>query len=473
MIRFKDVSFKYGELEHNSVSNINLEIAKGECVALIGPSGSGKSTLIKLLNLVIPKLVHGELDGEILIAGRDISNLSIQENSLNIGTVFQNPKSQFFNFNTTDEIVFGCTNFLLSKDEILNRLDNTVKRLNIGSLVDRNLFSLSGGEKQKIACASVYTQDTDIFLFDEPSSNLDYDAIGDLSAIISGIKEAGKTIVIAEHRLYYLMDFCDRFIYVKDSKILFDLTKDEFVGFSNGKRRELYLRTIVRDFIRTQNYDKDKSDISLTLKNVSFSYKKDTVLDIPFFEFPKSKVVGVVGKNGSGKSTFARLLCGLLKSKGEIWNEKLLNSKKRNSLFYMIMQDVNHQLFTESVLEELLLGRSDDEDIARAEEILQKLDLLDLKDMHPLGLSGGQKQRVAIACGIFERRRYLIFDEPTSGLDFKHMNEFARLVSEVKASVDLILIITHDVELVNLCCDSVVELKDKNLVCYEGEGVSR
>ena len=185
-------------------------------------------------------------------------------------------------------------------------------------------------------------------------------------------------------------------------------------------------------------------------------------------EIPTNRIVGIIGNNGAGKSTFSRCFCGLEKRCGEIvWNGKKYRPKDRLNTCYMVMQEVNHQLFTESVLDEVLISM-EEANQKRAEEILSRLDLLDFKDRHPMSLSGGQKQRVAIASVIASKRSILFFDEPTSGLDYRHMKEVANVLRQVRDAGNTVYVITHDLELILDCCTDIIHLEDGSIIDQYG-----
>ena len=219
MIEFENVSFAYTGQEHDGLRDINLKISDGECVLFCGRSGCGKTTITRLVNGLIPQFYQGELQGRVLVDGQEISSLPMYQIAAKVGSVFQNPRTQFFNVDTDSEIAFGIENEARPPQELIERVEQTADDLRIQKLRNRNIFELSGGEKQKIAFASVYAMNPQIYLLDEPSSNLDMTSIQELGEHLRLIKKQGKTVLIAEHRLYYLMELADRIVYLEKGEI--------------------------------------------------------------------------------------------------------------------------------------------------------------------------------------------------------------------------------------------------------------
>ena len=219
MIELKHVSFAYQGQEHDGLHDINLTIADGECVLFCGRSGCGKTTITRLVNGLIPQFYAGELTGSVLVDGQEISKLPMYQTAAKVGSVFQNPRTQFFNVDTDSEIAFGIENEARPPVELAERVEQATDDLHISPLRNRNIFELSGGEKQKIAFASVYAMNPEIYLLDEPSSNLDMTSIQELKGHLRLLQKQGKTILIAEHRLYYLMDLADRIVYLRTGRI--------------------------------------------------------------------------------------------------------------------------------------------------------------------------------------------------------------------------------------------------------------
>jgi energy-coupling factor transport system ATP-binding protein len=460
----EDVSFSYEKGgDAQNLSDVSLKAKKGEVILLCGESGCGKTTVTRLLNGLVPNFFDGRREGNVYLKDKQIAEMPIYEISKHIGSVFQNPKTQFFNVDTTSELVFGCENLSMDVDEIRERFNRVVDDFGIDNLVDKNIFKLSGGEKQKIACASVSAVGPDILILDEPSSNLDSQSSWEFEKIIKKWKEQGKTVIIAEHKLFFLGDVVDRVIFIRNGKVANEWTIDEFRGISH---RDFGLRQLNLDNLEVKrNEYYSGSPEFMELKNFRFNYGKTRVLDIDGVIIPKNEIIAIIGKNGAGKSTFANCLCGLKKScKGElIYEGKSLKRKDRLKKSYMVMQDVNHQLFSESVLDEVLLSM-DEEDVGLAEDILSNLNLSHLKDAHPMALSGGEKQRVAIASAIASKKEILIFDEPTSGLDLKNMMKVSENLRYLQGMGITSFIITHDFELICEACSHILHFDDGKII---------
>ncbi len=492
-----------GELTANgSLRGVNLNVADGEFVLLTGGSGCGKTTILRLINGLIPNFFEGTLKGSVTVDGIDVSRAELYDTAKIVSTVFQNPRSQFFNVDTTSELAFACENQGMAETEILRRIDATINELHLEPLMNRSLFNLSGGQKQKIACASVAVTGNKVVLLDEPSANLDLKTIDELRELLEKWKSEGKTIVVAEHRISYLWGIADRTVILKDGEIVRELSRGEMDSISEDELHALGLRTNT-DFLadsrqgvvdagqvaagakQKRNGDVPQTSLGtpqakaakmsaaspmstgfLTLQNFRYKYKDGYVaLDIPRMEIPAGKITAITGNNGEGKTTLLNCLCGLSRrAKGTlVYNGKVYRRRARQKLIYLVMQDVNHQLFTESVLDEVLISQSSPDE-TEARRILAQLDLAEFADRHPQSLSGGQKQRVAVASAIASGRAIMLFDEPTSGLDFTHMLQISAILRELKKLGKTVIVVTHDRELIRECCDCEIRLSELNQI---------
>lgn len=426
MIRLKQVNVSIQG--KRILSDVNLEIQDGEFVLICGESGCGKTTLTKLINGLIPHFVREtEVEGNATIADKNIGQTPMYEIAELVGSVFQNPKTQFFHMNSNVELAFGLENRGVEPEQIRNRIQETIAELKIEHLADRNVFTMSGGEKQLLAFASVYTMNPQIYVLDEPSANLDMEGIGRLCGRLEMIKKKGHTVVVAEHRLAYLQKFADRIIYMKDGRIEREYTPSEFQRLSDAQREQMGLRSIVTEQIRVpkisgrlENADLEVVGLSCKRKkkgNVqdSRSYEgmeqaqKQVIFQNISFSARAGDIIGIIGKNGAGKSTLCSCLCGLLKAnEGKIvYKGKKQSARARTKLFGMVMQEVNHQLFSDSVKNECLLAKEDASD-GEIRELLEKFDLEEYADQHPMTLSGGQRQRLAICQAVMGGKKLLI-----------------------------------------------------------------
>lgn len=250
MVELANVSFAYEtdvQATHAAVRDINLSVGVGECVLLCGPSGGGKSTVLKLVNGVIPHFSSGNVQGSIRIAGRDVSNMPLHERSLLVASVFQNPKSQFFNTDVESEIAFALENQGLAAEEITCRLARTIEELHLEGLCKRSMFALSGGQKQRVAFASAAIAQTPVVVLDEPLANLDNASIELIAGAIRLLKTRGVSVLIAKHRLNYLQGIVDTAYFVEEGTITRRFTGDELYGLSDAERRSLGLRSLVPD----------------------------------------------------------------------------------------------------------------------------------------------------------------------------------------------------------------------------------
>ena len=460
MISIDNVSFGYGEAQE-TLSQVSAAIAPGECVLLCGASGCGKTTVTKLINGLIPAFTPGcRLEGRVEVDGLDPGTTPMYELARKVGSVFQNPKSQFFNLDTDSELAFGLENEGRPPDEIRKRVADTVDALHLQELHARNIFSLSGGQKQLLAFGSVYAMGPEIFVLDEPTANLDQDAIARLHDQIAGLKRQGRTVVIAEHRLYFLTDLIDRALYLRDGVLERTFTREQFCALTDREREALGLRTLIPAGCTLPAVAPAGAKEGLSVEGLTCAYRKEPpVFQALSFSARPGEVVAITGPNGVGKTTLSRCLCGLIREQaGQIaLNGRPLNRKKRQKAAFCVMQDVNHQLFSDSVWGECRMSAPDVPD-STLKGVLDSLHLLPFRERHPMSLSGGQKQRLAVATALLSEKPILIFDEPTSGLDYARMVEVSGVIRSLAQQGRIVLVVTHDQEFLQRACDRVLRL---------------
>lgn len=465
-IEVRDVTVRYRGAEDSpaSLDHIDLDAAPGTLTVLCGASGCGKSTALRLLNGLVPHFHDAELTGSVRVAGADPVAEDIAEAGRTSATVFQNPRTQFFTSDVTGELAFRDENYGLDPELIRARSARAAEQVGISHLLDRSLHQLSGGELQKVACAQAIAGGTDVLLLDEPTSNLSPGAIEEFTGLLGRLKAEGRTIVVAEHRLYFLRGLADRVILLDGGRVVRRATGEEFFAIGEEERISLGLRTLRRprplDAGEVAPAETPDTASGLTLDNLSFAYRGRPVLRIDHLTLPAGRVSAVVGPNGAGKSTLAKVVCGLLKPRHGsriALDGQPTTARSRIGASYIVMQDVNRQLFSDTVSGEVTLGLDEDRrggvDVA---SLLDAFSLSQLAERHPQSLSGGQKQRLVIASAMACEKRVYVFDEPTSGVDQRHLVGIARQLRTLAGTGAVVMVISHDPELLELCADRVV-----------------
>lgn len=456
MLNLEKVSLEYSD-NKKILDEINLSVNKGQCLLITGESGSGKSSIINCINGLAIKYDGGTMGGNIKLYGQSLKNLELYQISMMIASVFQNPKTHFFNVNTTLELLFYLENIGLNREEMDKRMEDMLSVFPICHLLDRDIFDLSGGEKQILCIASSYISGCKLVVLDEPSSNLDDKHIDILRQMLEMLKQKGISLVVAEHRIFYLKNIVDRVLIIENGTIKKEYTNEEFFSLSDEELSARGLRSTSETNL-IKGYSGSGED--LIIKDLVYKFNGHDRLEIKDLSFSLGGIYGIIGKNGCGKSTFLRLITGLdKKSKDKIvFKGKIISPKDRLKMSSLVMQDVNHQLFSDSVENELILGCNAIQEKS-VTEIIDSLGLGDCRDRHPMSLSGGQKQRVAIASAICKVARFIFMDEPTSGMDYKNMSKISRIVRDISSSDNIIFIVSHDKEFLNMTVDEVVNIE--------------
>lgn len=496
IISVKNLTFTYQGMDTPAIKDVSMDIQEGKCVLLCGKSGCGKTTVTRVLNGLVPVFFKGELSGECRVCGLECGSAMVEDFVPVVGSVFQNPKTQYFNTNTTAELAFPCENMGIAPDEIADRVKACAKKYGLEGLLDRSIFRLSGGEKQKIAFGAATMLSPRLLVLDEPTSNLDAGAIAALHDMIVEMKGEGMTIVLAEHRLAWALDFVDEYYFFEDGQMKEHYSSGQFMALPDEElamrglraaRLEPYRRTLEGKVcgkavtesrlggadageplvesgsgvdVEERSVERRNSvqDSELRLRDVTIGYnRKMPVYTVGDMCFRGGEIVGIMGHNGVGKSTLIRTMTGLIKPlSGDIlWNGKKQRAKDMKKRSFLVMQDVNYQLFSDSVREEIML---DTQDKDACERVLEALGLMPYADRHPMSLSGGQKQRTAIASAMVSTKGLIVMDEPTSGLDRYHMKQVGELIQELKRQGKLVVVITHDEELAAGWCDRIYRL---------------
>lgn len=493
----ENVAFKYNESTDYAISDCTFSVKKGEKIMLCGASGSGKSTLLRLLKRELSP--RGELSGNITLMGKDRSELSDRESAEKIGFVMQSPDSQTVCDKVSAELAFGLESFGVKSGEIQSRVGEMAAFFGIEPLYDRDISTLSGGQKQLVALCSVMVTDPDILLLDEPTAQLDPVAARELLGILDRLnKEMGVTIIIAEHDPEELFDSCDKILYLAKGKTeLFGtpaLTAKYFVenaleGFLpetakafarlcddlplNVRQGRAKLEKLgVTDIPKQAVNDTERAEpYALQCKNLWQRYEKNSpdIIKGCDLGIRKGECYGLLGSNGGGKSTLLRVICGLCKP--YMGTVSLFGKKqkayKNGSLFRGMLAFLPQEPVTmfvkESVREDLLQSG----DKVTVENVSQRMGIEHLLDRHPWDLSGGEIQKCAFAKILLADPKIIVLDECTKGMDSFAKKALGDILLDLKDEGRTILLVTHDLEFAAQYCDRCGLLFDGKIVAED------
>lgn len=479
----KNVAFRYNESTEYALSDCTFSVKKGEKVMLCGASGSGKSTLLRLLKREVSP--RGELSGEIDLIGKAATELSDRESAEKIGFVMQDPDSQTVCDKVSSELAFGLESFGTPSKEIQSRVGEMAAFFGIEPLYDRDISTLSGGQKQLVSLCSIMVTDPDILLLDEPTAQLDPVAARELLGILDRLnKEMGVTVIIAEHDPEELFDSCDKILYLSKGKTAFFDTpanaakyfaQNDLEGFLpetakvfSGLCSDLPLnvrqgraqleKLATEDIPQTDESTAESTEpYALECKNIWQRYEKDSsnILKGCDLAVRKGECYGLLGSNGGGKSTLLRVICGLCKpymGAVSLFGKKQ-KAYKNGSLFREMLAFLPQEPVTmfvkESVREDLL--QSADENAVK--KIAERMGIEHLLDRHPWDLSGGEIQKCAFAKILLADPKMIVLDECTKGMDSFAKKALGDVLASLKAEGRTILLVTHDLEFAAENCE--------------------
>lgn len=511
IIEFENFSFKYKSQQGKTLKNINLTIYEGEKVLIVGPSGSGKSTISNAINGIIPFMYEGEIEGSLKVNGKETKDMNIFELSSEVGTVLQDPDSQFIGLTVAEDLAFRLENDCVLQDEMKTIVSEVSKVVDIDDHLSASPHSLSGGQKQRVTLGGVMVSDVNILLFDEPLASLDPATGKNAMELIDDIqKKNNKTIIIIEHRLEdVLHSNIDRIVLIDNGQIRGDLKVAELLSSNilneTGIREPLYITAlkyagidITKDLkpesIESLNVDSIKDNLKswceksldeeeiesvdtiLELDDVRFGYDKEKeILKGISFKINKGEMVSIVGRNGAGKSTISKLISGFYKpTSGKIFlNGKSLENdsiKERSEKIGVVMQNPNSMISKAMIYDEVALGLrikgiNEDEIKEKVYDVLKICGLYEFRNWPISALSFGQKKRVTIASILVLNPEIIILDEPTAGQDYKHYNGIMEFLRKLNRNGITIIMITHDMHL-------MLEYTNKTIVLSDGKKIA-
>ncbi|MBS0953287.1 ABC transporter ATP-binding protein [Lactiplantibacillus plantarum] len=511
IISFKNFSFQYNSQTEPTLRDINLDIYPGEKVLIAGPSGSGKSTLGRCLNGLIPQSYPGTVTGQARIAGQTITESSIFALSQDVGTVLQDPDSQFVGLTVVEDMAFSLENDQQTQPAMRQATEQWAQTLDLQDLLTHRPQELSGGQKQRVAMAGVLIDNSKILLFDEPLASLD-PASGKASmALIDQLTHTQDlTVIIIEHRIEdVLQQPIDRLIVMQDGAIVANDRPETILRQSLmtqlGLREPLYLSALKLagvDLATCQHLDNLQAlqvpDLTATLQNwtAGVQLQSPTVHDQPLlaiehltFGYDPAKpiinditvtlhqgeMISLVGQNGTGKSTLSNLITGfLMPQSGKMrFNGHSLAAqsvKERADQIGYILQDPNQMISKTMIFDEVaaglvLRGVADDEVKRRVQAVLKVCGLYEFRHWPISALSFGQKKRVTIAAILVLEPAMLILDEPTAGQDLQHYTEMMTFLTKINQEQHMtIMLITHDMHLMLEYTDRTIVLGHGNIL---------
>jgi energy-coupling factor transport system ATP-binding protein len=489
----ENLSFQYRTRPERAIDDISFELKPGEMILIAGSSGCGKTTLARCINGLIPRSYRGKREGKVLLHGKDVSEMQIADVAQIVGTLLQDPERQIVASNVYNEIAFGPENLGLPRQEIVRRVEQVAQRLRIEYLLERQTFNLSGGEKQKVALASLLAMNPSILLLDEPLSSLDPASAYEALDVFRSLADEGKTVVLIEHRVEdAIVARPSRMLYMESGQVKYLGSIDTLPIEINHREVKLPAEWVVKrvrqmgeKVAKTESAQSPERGGPLVIfENVDFRYSEDTplILQDVSLEIHRGDLIALLGPNGAGKSTLVKHTIGLLKpTHGRVLVEgkdtRSMSVAQIARVLGYVFQSPTHMLFASTVREELEFGPKNldfKKDVIEkmVAESISTVNLTGLEEYPPLGLSFGQQKRTTIAAVLAMQSKIMIMDEPTAGQDYANYTHFMDAMckplngaqSLVAANFAATVFITHDLDLAVTYANRVLLFGDRHVV---------
>lgn len=496
MLTYAGVGYRYDAthlregLPPTALAEVDLDVPSGAFLLLLGENGSGKSTLVRMANGLIPHFHAGEFRGTVRVAGDDTRECTVRELSRTVGVVFQNHEAQLFNGTVARELAFGPANLHLSREEITRRIHWAAEQTGITHLLPRETHQLSGGERARVAIASVLTMRPALLVLDEPTAALDPVATASLWGVVADLRQQGATVIVTEHRPEAVWAHASAVAALHAGRRIFHGSPHE--ALRNPIVREgLPIPTVTRLFTNAGLPERPTSiaeaaamlrERDMTLQAISlrhptpgerllvargmtYTRQGRAVLRDISLDLRRGETVALVGPNGAGKTTLLRLLAGLARpDRGEITGDN--GQSLPGNRVGLLLQNANDALFCTTVREEVAysahaLRRYDADWIA---SLVARFMLEPLLDRPPLALSDGEKRRVALAAMLAHRPDLVLLDEPTAGQDQERRDALATLLGDLRAAGVAVLLATHDLAFAARHCTRWLVIADGALL---------
>lgn len=483
MIVLEDYTYIYPGRSEPALDGVTLHVRQGEVILVTGPTGAGKTTLCLAASGILRHEFGGTSTGKARLLGRPVEEFrDLSEIGRHVGVVFDDPEAQLIFTTVEEEIASGLEGLDLPRDELNARMEHVLELTATTDLRERAPHTLSGGQKQRVAIAATLALGTEILVLDEPTSELDEEGTRMLFRILQRLRSEGKTVLLVEHKLDALFDLADRMIFLERGRILAEGTPDELLR-EDRIRSVLHTTPETPSFCRTPKVCLQKPDVPassplIRIEGLVHDYSGVTALKGLDLEIEAGSLVAVIGDNGSGKTTLIKHLVGLLKpTQGRVivgdhdTRAETITCMARH--VGLVFQNPDTMLFEETVEREVAFGPTNlgMEDVrGRVEQALAEVGLLAHRDEYPRSLSRGERQRLAIACILAMAPEVIVLDEPTTGLDAAESSRVMALVSRLRDEGRTIVMVTHNMRIVEDYADRIVLLEHGRLVADSQNG---